>query len=488
MNLLIGLDIGTSAVKGVVMSSEGNIIAQGKRSTQFLHPQPDFIELSPEAHYRTVCDLIRELASRVPSGSFIAALNMAVASGNTILTDNDGQPLTNIISWLDQRAVNVVHKLLPEFDFEQVHSIVGWPWVGSFSFGHLAWLKHNAPEKYNSASHYGMNSDYLLFRLTGKWGMDPSTATTFFLQDQRQRQWYQPYLDRLEISEDNLSELLPSGSVLGLLTRQAVEDTGLSQETRVVLGAFDHPCAARGTGMLQPGDLLLSCGTSWVGFYPLENRDLALAQKLLIDPFLSPEGPWGALFSLVRIGTTIDWYIDKLVLQPGDNSADKYRLFSACSQQAPPGANGLYINPCQDISSLPENIATLKTRYSREEISRAVMEGAAFEMKRKIQELAEAGMPAKRIAMVGGPAESPIWPRIVAEITGLGLRLINGQNAGAVGAAILAGIGAGIFRDECEAFSGMGENATYISPSASAKSLYTSLYKGYSEKNNQKIT
>ncbi|MCP4403224.1 MAG: hypothetical protein GY801_38690 [bacterium] len=482
MDLLIGLDVGTSAVKGVVLSIKGDIIAQGKRIIQFLHPQPDFIELSPETHYRTVCDLIRELVSRTPPGSSIAALSMAVASGNTLLLDKAGQPLTNIISWLDQRAVKTSHELLPEFDFERVHSIVGWPWVGSFPFGHLAWLKHNAPEKYTTAAHYGMNSDYLLFRLTGKWGMDHSTATTFYLQDQRQRQWYQPYLDRLGISEGNLAELLPSGSVLGPLTLQAAEDTGLSQETCVVLGAFDHPCAARGTGMLQPGDLLLSCGTSWVGFYPLENRDLARSQKLLIDPFLRPEGPWGAMFSLARVGTTIDWYVDNLLLQPGDNSTDKYQLFSSYAQQTPPGANGLYINPCQDISKMPEKTTALKTHYSREEISRAVMEGTAFEMKRKIQELAEAGLPAERITMVGGPAESPVWPRIVAEITGLELQLINGQSAGAVGAAILAGIGAGIFRDEHEAFSGMGGNAVCISPSASAKSRYNSLYEEYLEK------
>ena len=211
MDLLIGLDVGTSAVKGVVLSTDGNVIAQGKRSTQFLHPQPDFVELSPEAHYQVVCDLIRELVASTPPGSFVAALSMAAASGNTVLLDKKGQPLTNIISWLDQRAVKTAHELLPEFDFDQVHSIVGWPWSGSFPFGHLAWLKKNSPEKYHSASHYGMNSDYLLSRLTGKWGMDPSTATTFYLQDQRTRHWYRPYLERLEISEEKLSKLLPSG-------------------------------------------------------------------------------------------------------------------------------------------------------------------------------------------------------------------------------------------------------------------------------------
>jgi xylulokinase len=481
MDLLLGLDIGTSAVKGIVMSCEGDIITEGRHAIQFLNTPSDFIELDPEEHYQTVCHLIRELVSGIPAGSSIVALSMAVASGNTLLLDSLGQPLTNIISWLDPRAVKTASELLPEFDFEQIHSIVGWPWSGFFPLGHLAWLKSNSSEKYNSTSHYAMNSDYLLYRLTNKWGIDPSTATTFYLQDQCKQQWHQPYLDRLEISEACLSEICPSGSALGPLTPQAAKDTNLSEKTMVVLGAFDHPCAARGTGMTQTGDLLLSCGTSWVGFYPIENRGLALSQKLIIDPFLKPEGPWGALFALTQIGLTIDWYVDRLILKPDDNPDDKYNLFNAGSQQTPPGANGLFLNPCQDISNFPEKNVKIKTQYSREEISRAVMEGTAFELKRKVQELAKSGISAERVTMVGGPSESPIWPLIVSEILGLELRLINGQNAGAIGAAILAGIGAGVFGDELEAFSAMNENVTCISPSTSAVSRYSSIYVEYLE-------
>ena len=481
MDLLIGLDIGTSAIKGIVMSCEGNIIAEGRHSIRFLNTQSDFIELDPEAHYQTVCNLIQELVSGIPADSSIVALSMAAASGNTLLLDNLGQPLTNIISWLDSRSVNTASELLPELDFEQVHAIVGWPWSGFFPLGHLAWLKSNASEKFQKASHYAMNSDYLLYRLTNQWGMDPSTATTFYLQDQCRQKWHKPYLDRLGISEASLSEIRPSGSVLGTLTPQAAEETNLSEKTMVVLGAFDHPCAARGTGMTHPGDLLLSCGTSWVGFYPTADRELALSQKLLIDPFLKPEGLWGALFALTQIGLTIDWYIDNLIMQPDDKPDDKYNLFNGYAQQSIPGVNGLFLNPCQDISSFPEKIAKIKTQYSLEEISRAVMEGTAFELKRKVQELAKAGIPAKRITMVGGPSESSVWPLIVSEILGLELRLINGQNAGAVGAAILAGIGAGVFGNELDAFSAMKEKSTCISPSASAVSRYSSIYVEYLE-------
>jgi xylulokinase len=481
MDLLLGLDIGTSAVKGIVMSCEGDIITEGRHAIRFLNAQSDFIELNPEEHYQTVSNLIRQLVLGIPTGSSIVALSMAVASGNSLLLDSLGQPLTNIISWLDPRAVKTASELLPEFDFDQVHSIVGWPWSGFFPLGHLAWLKSKSSKKFHNASHYAMNSDYLLYRLTNQWGIDPSTATTFYLQDQCKQKWYKPYLDRLEISEACLSKISPSGSALGVLTPQAAEETNLSEKTMVVLGAFDHPCAARGTGMTQSGDLLLSCGTSWVGFYPIEDRELALSQKLIIDPFLTPEGSWGALFALTQIGLTIDWYIDNLVLQPGDNPGDKYNLFNKNSQQTIPGANGLFLNPCQDISNFPEKTVKIKTRYSQEEISRAVMEGTAFELKRKIQELAKAGISAERITMVGGPSESPIWPLIVAEILGLELRLINGQNAGAIGAAILAGIGVGMFKDELEAFSTMKENVTCLSPSTSAVSRYSSIYEEYLE-------
>ena len=138
----------------------------------------------------------------------------------------------------------------------------------------------------------------------------------------------------------------PSGTALGALTARAAADTGLPPDTLVVLGAFDHPCAARGTGTLEPGDLLLSCGTSWVGFYPLRDRALAVAQKLLVDPFLQPAGPWGAMFALTAIGATIDEYLDRLVLAPGEPAARRVEIFNAAAAAAPPGAGGLFLDTC----------------------------------------------------------------------------------------------------------------------------------------------
>ena len=483
MDLLIGLDVGTSAVKGVIVSAEGKQLALRGRPTRLFSPRPGFIEVEPEEHYRSVCDLIRELASHAPAGARVRALSMAFASGNTMLLDEAERPLANIVSWMDKRAFGKAGEILPGFDIAAVHRVVGWPFTGEwFPLAHLSWLKKFEPELYRRAARYCMNSDWLMYRLSGRWGMDYSTASTFFLIDQVNRCWHKPYLDVLEISEKSLSVLGDSGQVLGPLTRSGAEDTGLSRDTLVVLGAFDHPSAARGTGFTGVGDLLLSCGTSWVGFYPIDDRELGIAQKMLVDPFLSPRGPWATLFSFTEIGRLIERYIDERILRDGEAPARKYEIFNQCARKAPRGAGGAFIDPFVPAKQIPSVEIGFGEDHDREQIARAVMEGPALRMRYHIERLTAAGIGAERIAMVGGPSESPVWPQIVAEITGLELKLINGQSAGAMGAAILAAVGAGLFRDEKEAFAAMGGEGTLITPSAEAIRAYDPIYQCFLEK------
>lgn len=451
---LIGLDLGTSATKGVLVSPDGRITADGKAVNEFIRPHEGYVELDPEAHYRSVCGVIRELAAKVPEDGEVIGLSMAAASGNAMLTDADGKPLANIINWMDQRAAQEPVKLLDEFQQFNVHNIVGWPFLRSFPLAAFAWLKEKQPDVFAQAARFCMNTDWILYRLTGQWKMDHSTATTFYLQNQLDGEYYAPFLDKLGIGRKQLSELTGSGELIGMLTGQGAADTGLAVSTQVFTGCFDHPAAARGTGVLRSGDLLLSCGTSWVGFYPVDRRETGLTCNMLIDPFLSSAGgPWGAIFSLPCIGVTIDWYVDNLIA-PG--CKDKFRIFDEFAARAEPGAGGLKI----DMTRPPEKIDA-----SRENISRAVMEGVAVLMRDKLHDFMSAGMSAGRIVMVGGPTNSPIWPQILADTVGVELILANGQHAGALGAALLAGIGAGLYADEAAAFACVKEQNRVILPS-----------------------
>jgi sugar (pentulose or hexulose) kinase len=381
--------------------------------------------------------VLRELAASAPDG--VAALAMAAASGNTLLTTTDGMPLTPIINWMDQRAAETPLSALAELTVEDVRQVTGWPCLTSFPLAHLAWLHAHRADVYRTAGHYAMDTDWLLHRLTGHWRMDHSTATTFHLQEQTTGTYYAPFLQRLDIPAEKLSPLVDSGVPLGTLTADAARETGLSPDTHVVSGCFDHPAAARAVGVLEPGALLLSCGTSWVGFTPGWDRQALLDAPLLCDPFRATRGgPWAGLFSVPYIGRTIDWYIDHIIA-PGED--DRLRVFNAAAAEAPPGADGLTI----DLREPPQCI-----NADRALISRAVMEGAARLLHAQLQALTAHGFRFTQAVMVGGPATSPIWPAIVAEITGLAVT-VGGRAAGARGAAMLAGIGTGLYRDEQDA-------------------------------------
>ncbi len=429
---LLGLDLGTTAIKGVVIDENGTIVAKASNNTRFIEPENGWFEVDPEEHYQEVCAVIKELSAKTPGTT--KALAMAVASGNSLLADADGKPLTNIINWMDQRAVQNPPKILSNLSVAEIRQTTGWPCVDSFPLAQLAWLQENKPDLYRSAGRYCMNSDWLLFRLTGQWLMDYSTATTSHLQDQKPYTYHKKFLDLLNIPEEKLSKLIPSVSYAGHLTKQALADTGLSESTKVITGSFDHPSAARALDVVKPGQLMLSCGTSWVGFFPEKDRQKIIDLELLCDPFLAPEGgAWGAIFSVPYIGRAVDWYIENLIA-PG--KINKYEIFNDFAAKANPGADGLKIDLCKEATLIDD---------SRENISRAVMEGAAELLNEKIKILSSKGIKFNTAVMVGGPSKSPIWPQIVEEITGVRLT-VGSQHAGAKGAAIMAAIGAKIYK------------------------------------------
>jgi sugar (pentulose or hexulose) kinase len=426
-----------SILKGVVADENGLIHCAAERRNQYLHPSPGWVEADPGQYLDNVIDLIRELASSAPGA--ISGIATAGASGNTILTAKDGQPVTNIINWMDQRSAQQQPALLGNLKVEEVRRIVGWPCVDSFPLAHLAWLRENRSDALDSADRIAMSTSWLLFKLTGNWVMDHSTGTTSHLQNQVTLNYHAPYLELLGLEQRRLPRLVPTGSIVGGIADAAAERTGIPQGTPVVAGCFDHPAAARAVGVLAPGQLMLSCGTSWVGFLPEPVRKRILDARLLCDPFLAQsEGSWAGMFSVPYIGRSIDSYV-RHVIAPG--RPDPYAVFNDAAARASSGASGI----CIDLQAPVQQVAG-----SPEDVSRAVMESAARLLRRKLDELVSHGWTFEDAVVVGGPSRSAVWTDIIAEMTGL--RLSSGTaTSGATGAAMIAGIGIGIFANELDA-------------------------------------
>lgn len=428
----IGLDFGTSSIKGMLLSENEEVIAKGSVSTVYgenSHPDgAKYISLDAEELYLNMCRLIRELRSKLPEDGKITAMTFACASGNTLLCDKDGQPLLPAYSWLNPAYTDECTEVYGYIDKEEARALSGWGFSGTFPLGHLAHIKIHNPELFGSAEFVCMTGEYINHRLTGKWGLDTSTAVPFFLAEMQTRSYHKPYLDALGITEDMLPPLMQTGDLLGYVTEEAAAETGLDAGTVIRLGSFDHPAGARGNGVLKEGQLMVSCGTSWVCFFPCADRQLLLDQKALVDPFYSADG--GLYAGLVSVGQAAI-FVDKLVTKYISDADDRHIAYDRASEAAKPGADGLRIHPSVDYDKD-------FSAYSKENIARAVMEGTVYDLKAKLQPLEDAGLKFDSIVMAGGPSNSRIWRQITEEIMGIPVTVKYGAYSGAAGAAKVA--------------------------------------------------
>lgn len=389
MSYFIGLDLGTGAAKGVLF--DGSKIVAGDSAVSNFLRNGDAVEFDPAEHYQEISGLIKRLAAQSPEP--VKAISMCAASGNTLITDADGKPRSNIISWLDNRK-----EPCPD---DNIHEVVGWPWVGGFPFAHLLRLRREEPQLFEGDFRVCMNNDWINFMLTGNFMLDHSSATPFYMQDQRTFTYYKPYLEMLGFQKSQLSKLVPCGTVIGNLKAE-LACLNLNSDTLIVAGSFDHPSAARALNVVKPDEMLLSCGTSWVGFRPAEKR--FIRQGCLCDPYMIHEnGCYGEIISWGRIGLELDAWLE-------------------------------------------EHYPDKKTRYQNfndDAMSNGPARDKMLEMARTFKSKAFPDVKFSRIVLAGGPSESPAWRKYIAEVWDCNIDIsIYRKYTGAVGAAMLAMKGA----------------------------------------------
>lgn len=351
----IGFDLGTGAVKAVRMNSSGEITASLSRRVPFLYPEPGRVENDAEEYFAVIREMLSSLAAS--PGEQISAVAFAAASGNTLLCDEDYRPLTPVISWLDSR----LNWTPPEA--WNVRQVTGWPALNIFPLMHLEYLRQNCPELLHT-SKVTMSNEFVTRKLCGRSLLDRSSATAFYLVDQRTGKYHLPYLEYFGISEKQLPELTATGKLIGKLAGEYVSGS-LSAETIITAGSFDHPAAARAAGITGPGELLISCGTSWVGFYPAERRE-DIPENELCDPFLSPHGGcWGGMFSLPGIGVEIENFI----VSRFGNTPDRYEKFN--EEALKPGT--------EEEKTVLTVIGKFKELFRNRKFHRAVMTGGPSE-------------------------------------------------------------------------------------------------------------
>lgn len=446
---IIGLDIGTSSIKGIMISTDGSERYTGRVPFTYTTRNDGSVEIPADVYLGSCYELLRNFGEKLAEDAEIVAVCAASASGNLLLLDQNGNPAGPIFNWQDHRVTDEVTQVFGDFDADAYYRSTGWDFdLCTFPLAILSWYKCHYPEILENCSKVCMSTEYLYYKLTGKWGIGTSAGTPFYLIDQVTGKYNVDILDKLGVPLEKLPPVMKTGSILGEITEEAAAECGLRAGTPVIIGTFDHPSAARGVGICKEGQLLLSCGTSWVGFYPIQEREKAVSAKMLVDPFLSENGgPWGAMVSLASLSGQIESFTRRYV-----NDSDVwYRELVNESAKSVSGANGLSIN----LLAEPDDETIRK--YEKQHIARAIMENTVNMLAERIAEISAAGVSCDEAVMVGGPSESPLWADLIAEKTGMRVNVMHGSYAGAVGAAVLAGASLGLYPDQESACAALKE-------------------------------
>lgn len=438
MNCMIGLDIGTSAVKAALLTADGRIL--GTASEGFSYFGEDGARLIAAEDYCAACfSVIRRLADLAGEEHKVTAVCSCGASGNLLLLDREDRPLTPVIGWQSAAPEEDCNTFFSEEEKADFHRLVGWPFSSHFSAAWLCSINLHHKELLDKAHTVAMSIEYMNFLLTGKWGVSHSMGTPFFLIDQEKGQYSRLLLEKLGIADKQLPPIYDKGTVLGTVTADMAQQLHLSSDTVVVLGSFDHPSGALGAGILHEGEMLLSCGTSWVELFPVCDREFALSTGGLVDRFMLNGAPYCVMKSVTSLSVLID-QLRRMYF--GDISL---RDFDALVDQGESGCGGL-------VFTFTESDTTAGQGFAPQQIARAIIEAAANKLKENLSELRQCGLHADRIVAIGGITNSRECMDVLEQVLGMPISVVNGQSAGAVGSCLLAGIATGVFGGEEAAF------------------------------------
>lgn len=460
MDILLGVDLGTTNIKCVAYSVSGEAVAQASRPTPTVQQGMRRAYHDPDALWREMAAAISEVASALPTAAQVAGLAIASIGEAGAPLDAHGQPLYPIIAWNDERTAPQSAWWRQTMGEEAIYRHTGLPLGHTFTVNKLMWLRDNEPAIYAQLGRWLCVSDYMAYRLTGEQCMGYSLASRTMALDLARRRWSREMLAHAGVDVALLPELLPEGSLVGRIQAEAARATRLLAGTPVFVGGHDHVCGALAMGACCPGVVLDSTGTTEAELTTLDS----VAERLK-HPDLSfclgahaAQGRYYATGSILGAGSMLRWVAGLLWPTLPDGSDALQALTQAASESAA-GARGLYLLPHLAGAGSPDRDSTargvwvgLSLEHSRADLARAAIEGLAFEL-RLVWETLErfTGQPIERVNTVGGGARNRLWTQIKADATGRSLYVPTQTEAVTLGAAILAGIGAGLYADENDA-------------------------------------
>lgn len=449
--LLLGVDVGTSGTKVVLLDGDGATVDETTVGYGLRSPQPGWTEQDPDDWWAAFQEGVKTLWARGHAPSDVAAVGLSGQMHSLVVLDGAGEVLCPAILWSDNRTGAECAEITAAFGREGLLERTGNLALAGFTAPKILWVRKHWPEAYAKAAHLLLAKDFLRFRLSGDRVSDMSDASGMLLLDVRARRWADDVIAELGIDRGLLPDLAEGSQVTGVVSAEAAALTGLVAGTPIVGGGGDNAAAAVGLGAVDPGILTLSIGTSGVIFAPLDRYPDIVDGSLHVFCHALPDR-WHLMSVTLAAGGSLRWLRDALapVLPSAGDVAYDWLMERAAA--AAPGSGGVVFLPYLSGERTPVNDPSARGAWfglhlgtTLDDLVRSVLEGVAFSQRQGLEMMRAAGAAASVARGAGGGLTSPVWRQILADALDVGLQLASPGQGAARGAAVLAGLGVGAY-------------------------------------------
>ena len=483
--LLLGIDVGTGGSRAVVINETGQIVASATVEHEpFASPQTGWAEQDPDDWCRASIAAIREVVSHDNvSPDEIAAVGLSGQMHGSVLLNDRDEVVRPALIWCDQRSDKQCEQITQQIGAEQLIKLTCNPALTGFTLPKMLWVRDNEPEAWQQVSSVLLPKDYVRFRLTGDKATDVADASGTLLLNVAERKWSDEMLAATEIDASLLPTVFESPEITGTISSSAAELTGLRAGTPVVGGAGDQAGGAVGIGIVQPGAVSATIGTSGVVFAATNSP--ALDPKGRVHTFChAVPGRWHVMGVTQGAGLSMRWFRDQFGARMGEG--DPYDRMTEEAAQVESGSNGLLWAPYLMGERTPHlepharaALVGLTASHTRAHVIRAIMEGVAFSLRDSFEIFNEMKVPVETIRLGGGGARSALWRQIQADIYGRAVATVEAEEGAAYGVAMLAGVGVRTWPSVDAACAAVVRTRDRVEPEAKSKKTLDRQYKTY---------
>ena len=445
--LYIGVDLGTSAVKLLLMDEKGNIKKIVSKEYQLFFPHPGWSEQKPEDWFKQVIIGIKELISDCNKES-VAGISFGGQMHGLVLLDDKDNVIRLAILWNDGRTKEETDYLNNVIGKEKLSEYTSNIAFTGFTAPKILWVRKNEPDNFKKINKIMLPKDYLVYRLSGTFSTDYSDASGMLLLDVKNKRWSKEMLDICGITEKKLPKLYESYEGDGNLKSDIAKELGLTEKVKIIAGAGDNAAAAIGTGTVGDGSCNISLGTSGTIF--IASKKFGVDENNALHSFAHADGNYHLMGCMLSAASCNKWWSEEILKT--NNYSEEQKAITKL------GENNVYFLPYLMGERSPHNDPMARAMFmgmsmdtTREDMTQAVLEGVAYALRDSLEVARSLGIKIERTKICGGGAKSPLWKKMIANILNLKVDIIESEEGPALGAAILAAVGCGEYANVEEA-------------------------------------